>query len=192
MKRLVIKLIGKKIQAAFNEQIKNELESYYLYLSMAAYFYSIGLDGMAHWMKVQAGEEQGHAMRFFDHLKERNSRIELPALSQPRVEWASPLEAFQEAYQHEQFITGKINDLVKLAIVESDNLSAAMLQWFVTEQVAAEVSISKIAHTLKKLDNWGLGLKMLDQQLGTGNKRNVYYLNFQKPPDQLRRNFRPI
>lgn len=173
-------MIGKKIQAALNEQIKHELESYYLYLSMAAYFYSIGLDGMAHWMKVKASEEQGHAMQFFDHLKERNSRIELPALSQPKGEWASPLDVFQEAYYHEQFLTGKIHDLVKLAIIESDNLTAALLQWFVTEQVTTEASISKIAHTLKKLDNWGLGLEMLDQQLGTGNKRNVYYLDFPK------------
>jgi ferritin len=173
-------MIGKKIQDAFNEQIKHKLESYYLYLSMAAYFYSIELDGMAHWMKIQAGEEQGHAMRFFDHLKERNGRIELPALNQPKDEWASPLEVFQEAYQHEQFITGKINNLVKLAIIESDNLTAKLLQWFVTEQVAAEASISKIVHTIKKLDSCGSGLEMLDQELGARNKQNVYYINFPK------------
>jgi ferritin len=173
-----IKMIGKKIQDALNEQIKHKLESYYLYLSMAAYFYAIELDGMAHWMKIQAGEVQGHAMRFFDHLKERNGRIELPALSQPKDEWASPLEVFQEAYQHEQFITGKINNLVKLAIIENDNLTAALLQWFVTEQVVAEASVSQIAHTIKKLDSCGPGLEMLDQALGARNKQNVYSINF--------------
>jgi len=32
-----------------------------------------------------------------------------------RKEWPSPLEAFQDAYKHEQFITAKINGLVKIA-----------------------------------------------------------------------------
>jgi hypothetical protein len=40
-------MIGRKMQDAMNEQIKNELESAYIYLSMAAYFHSLGLDGMA-------------------------------------------------------------------------------------------------------------------------------------------------
>ena len=40
-------MIGKKLNDAINDQIKNELESYYIYLSMAAYFHSKALDGMA-------------------------------------------------------------------------------------------------------------------------------------------------
>ena len=40
-------MIGKKIEAAFNEQIKRELESFYLYLPMSAWFHGAGYDGMA-------------------------------------------------------------------------------------------------------------------------------------------------
>ena len=40
-------MINKKIEDAMNEQIKHELESAYLYLSMATYSHSLGLDGMA-------------------------------------------------------------------------------------------------------------------------------------------------
>ena len=47
-----------------NEQIKHELESAYLYLSMAAYFHFLGLDGMAQWMRVQTQEELVHVMKF--------------------------------------------------------------------------------------------------------------------------------
>ncbi|MCM8819131.1 MAG: ferritin, partial [Candidatus Omnitrophica bacterium] len=32
---------------------------------MASYFDSIGLEGFAKWMKVQAKEEFGHAMRIY-------------------------------------------------------------------------------------------------------------------------------
>lgn len=173
-------MIGKKIQDAFNQQIKHELESYYLYRSMAAYFHSIGLGGMARWMKAQAGEEQGHVTRFSEHLKKQNSRMQLLGLRQSKIKWASPLEAFEEAFQHEQFITGKINDLVKLAAVENDDPATTMLHYFVTEQVAVEDSTSKIADTLKKLAICGSGLEMLDQQLGARIKQNVLYLNFPK------------
>ena len=49
--------MDKKLQSIFNEQIKNELYSEYLYLSMAAYFETVNLLGFSHWMKKQAGEE---------------------------------------------------------------------------------------------------------------------------------------
>ena len=103
-------MIGKRMQDAMNEQIKHELESAYLYLSMVAYFHSESLDGMAQWMTVQAQEELAHAMKFFNHIDERDGRGELKALSQPQKEWASPLEAYKAAYNHERFITDKINE----------------------------------------------------------------------------------
>ncbi|MBU2258133.1 MAG: ferritin, partial [Candidatus Omnitrophica bacterium] len=44
--------MDKKLHSALNEQIKNELYSAYLYLSMASWFESVNLEGVAHWMKV--------------------------------------------------------------------------------------------------------------------------------------------
>ena len=160
-------MIGKKMQEAINEQIKEELGSAYLYLSMAAYFHSKGLDGMAHWMRIQTQEEMVHAMKFFDHIVERDGRAILLALDQPKTSWSSPLEAFQEAYKHEQYITSRINDLVKLANRENDNAAAIMLQWFVTEQVEEEASTSKVAQMLELIGDSGQGLLMLDRELGT-------------------------
>lgn len=160
-------MINKKIQEVFNQQIKHEFDSAYLYLSMAGYFHSLGLDGMAQWMRVQTQEEMVHAMKFFDHLKDRDGHIELLALDKPKTEWASPLNAFEEAYKHEQFITGKINDLVKIARDENDNAAGILLQWFVTEQVEEEQSTSKVAQELKLVGNEGQGVLMLDRELGT-------------------------
>lgn len=56
-------MIPSKVRDLMNEQVKNELESFYIYLSMAAYFHEQNLDGMAHWMRVQAHEETTHAMK---------------------------------------------------------------------------------------------------------------------------------
>jgi len=160
-------MIGKRMQDAMNEQIKHELESAYLYLSMVAYFHSESLDGMAQWMTVQAQEELAHAMKFFNHIDERDGRGELKALSQPQKEWASPLEAYKAAYNHERFITDKINDLVKLAAEEKDHAAGIMLQWFVTEQVEEESSTLKVVDLLERIGDSGHGLIMADRELGT-------------------------
>jgi ferritin len=159
-------MINEKIQEAFNEQIKHELESAYLYLSVAAYFHSLGLDGMAQWMRVQSQEEMVHAMKFFDHIRERDGTVELHALAEPKRKWASPLEAFQDAYKHEQFITSKINELVKLAREEDDLPAGVLLQWFVTEQVEEEASASKVAQMVERVGDSGHGILMLDRELG--------------------------
>jgi ferritin len=159
-------MIGAKMQEALNEQIKYELESAHLYLAMAAWCHSQTLDGMAHWMRVQAKEEIGHAMRFFDHIHERGGRIELMAIAKPKKDWPSALVAFQEAYQHEQFITGKINALIELATKEADHTVGPMLQWFVDEQIEEEASTSRIAQMLERIGSSGSGLVMMDRELG--------------------------
>ena len=159
-------MISDKMQAAFNVQIREEMDSAYLYLSMAAYFESLGLGGMAQWMRSQTAEEIGHAMRFFDHIAARSGRVMLHALKEPQGEWSSPLEAFQAAYKHEQYISGKINELVDLATAERDHATHAMLQWFVTEQVEEEASTLKIAEQLERIGDSGNGQLMLDRELG--------------------------
>lgn len=160
-------MIGKRMEGALNDQIRHELESAYLYLAMVAYFQAEGLDGMARWMTVQAQEEVAHAMKFFQHIDERGGRVELKALAQPQKEWASPLEAFKAAYEHERFITGKINDLVKIAEEENDNPARIMLQWFVAEQVEEEASTKKVVDLLERVGDSGHGLIMVDRELGT-------------------------
>jgi len=159
-------MIGKRLETAINEQIKNELESYYIYLSMAAYFHSTNLDGMAHWMRAQAHEEMIHAMKFFDHINDRGGTVTLMDLKQIKTEWASPLEAFQDAYQHEQFITGKINDLTTVAREERDYASESMLAWFSDEQVEEEATAGKIVAELEMVGEDKSALLMLDRELG--------------------------
>jgi len=160
-------MISQRIQDAMNEQIKHETFSAYLYFSMAAYFHSKSLDGMAQWMKAQAQEEFGHALRLFNHINDRGGRIELQALDKPQAEWESPVDAFKAALEHEVFITGKINDLAKLADEENDRAAGIMLQWFVTEQVEEEDSVSTVIDMLELIGDSGHGVLMANRELGT-------------------------
>ena len=71
--------IPQNVQDAINEQIRNELFSAYLYLSMSAHFEGESLPGFARWMRVQAREEVSHGMKLFDSLADRGGRIVLGA-----------------------------------------------------------------------------------------------------------------
>jgi ferritin len=159
-------MLNKKVEKALNEQINAELYSSYLYLSMAAWFESQNLRGFASWMRVQAREENTHAMKFFDFVNERRGTVTLKEIGAPTREWKSPLAAFEAAFEHEQYITGRINDLVNLATAEKDHATAEMLQWFVKEQVEEEASADSIVQQLKMANNAPGALFMIDHILG--------------------------
>ena len=148
-----------------NAQLNAELYSSYLYLSMASYFESIDLAGFGHWMRVQAQEELFHGMKFFDYISERGGKVTLSKIDGPATTWKSPSAPFDQAYKHEQKVTGLINELVNLAIKEKDHATNNFLQWFVKEQVEEEASASEIVQKLKLIGGKGNGLFMLDQEL---------------------------
>ncbi len=159
-------MIPQRVNTAMNEQVKNELESYYIYLSMAAYFHSISLDGMAHWMRAQAHEEMVHAMKFVDHILDRGGKVTLLDLKQIKTEWSSPLEAWEDAYKHEQFISSKINELTTIAREEQDYPAEPILAWFAAEQIEEEATSSKIADEMALVGDAKAGLILLDRELG--------------------------
>ena len=159
-------MIKAKIQGALNKQLNAELYSSYLYLSMAAYFESVSLKGFANWMLAQTQEELVHAMKFYDYINESAGRVNLTSISAPSAQWDSPLAAFEQVYEHEQKVTGLINDLVTLAVSEADQDTNNFLQWFVAEQVEEESSADEIVQKLRLLGEDRSRLFTLDQELG--------------------------
>lgn len=151
---------------AFNEQINAELFSSYLYLSMSTWLDAQGLQGAAHWMRMQTDEEMLHAKKFIDFVQERDGRVLLTALAAPRTEWKSPLDVFEEVCRHEAEVTGRISKLVDLAIAESDHAANAFLQWFITEQVEEEATAREVRDKMKLAGDNGAVLYMIDQELG--------------------------
>ena len=81
------------MQKAINEQINAELCSSYLYLSMAAYFEANNWLGFAAWVKIQAKEENAHAMKLYDYVFARGGSVTLDAIDAPKTEWKTPLAA---------------------------------------------------------------------------------------------------
>ena len=159
-------MLSQALQDAINQQIKDELYSSYLYLSMSAYCEANNLPGAARWMRLQSEEETSHAMKLFDYMNERGGRVKLQAIDQPPAEFESVLDIFQQALSHEQKVTGLINQLYQLAVKEDDYPTQIELQWFITEQVEEEKSATDIVELLKMVGDHGPSLIMADRQLG--------------------------
>jgi ferritin len=159
-------MLSTTLQDAVIEQIRNEISSAYLYLSMAAYCESKNLSGFAKWLRVQWQEELSHGIKLFDFVHDRGGRVVLRSLDTPQSEFKSPLDVFETVYAHEQKVTASINRLYDLAVKENDHATQVELQWFIKEQVEEEKNASEIVAMIKMLGEAGPALIMLDRQLG--------------------------
>lgn len=162
-------MLSKTIEAALNEQIKNEFYSAYLYLSMSAYCETKNMPGFANWMFQQYEEENAHAMRLFKFLNDRGGKVLLKAIDQPPSEFHSPLSLFENVLDHEQKVTGMIHDLYALAVKENDYATQVEMQWFIAEQVEEEKNAGDVVEQLKLADDNKTALLMLDRELGSRN-----------------------
>lgn len=158
-------MLSSKLNEALNKQINNEFFSEFAYLSMAAYFHSIDLDGMANFFHVQAKEEHFHAMKMFNFVITRGGKVELQAMKAPQVDFKDVTEVFTKALEHEQIISKSINDIIDISIKENDHAVNSFLKWFVDEQVEEEATAQKNLSKIKLIGGKGEGLLMLDQEL---------------------------
>lgn len=160
-------MLSQKLQEALNAQINAELWSAYLYLSMSMDAEAKGLKGFANWFYVQFQEEQDHARILMNYLLSRESRVVLRPLEEVRIEWASPLEMFQDTLAHEKEVTEMINTLASIAAEDRDYASSNMLAWFVNEQVEEEETAREMIAACEAVDGNKFGLYMLDKELSS-------------------------
>jgi len=158
--------MDKQVLDALNDQIRMEMSSGYVYLSMAAQFEHEAFDGFARWMRLQAAEELQHAMRLFGYVNRRGGRVVLQAVDAPPESFGRPLEAFRTALDHEQAVTASIHALVHLAAEKGDLATERELDWFVTEQVEEEENAQRAVDLLTRAGDNDAALLMLDREFG--------------------------
>lgn len=152
---------------AVNKQINEELFSSYLYLSMAAYLENMNLKGFSNWMRVQAKEENDHAMGFYNHLLTRGAKVELQAIAKPESSFNDVLDIFTKTLEHERHITSRIGELYELALLKKDFALHSFLKWYIDEQVEEESNDQEIIDKLNMIGNQGDALFLLDRELLT-------------------------
>jgi ferritin len=159
-------IIEKKLLDLFQEQIRNELESAYKYLGMAAYFESTPYNGFAKWMRKQAKEEMEHAMKFFDYVNDRGNHVELFPIAPMSTHYTSPLEVFKETLAHEQEVTHLIHEMYRVALEIKDFPAQILLQWYITEQVEEEKQAQNIVGQIEAVGDNIAALMKIDSKVG--------------------------
>lgn len=158
--------ISKELEKALNDQINFEFYSAYIYLGMGGYFNTLNYKGFENWMRVQAQEEMFHAMKLYNYVFDRDGEVTLQDIKAPQKTWESALDAFQNAYEHEQIVTSNFHELTELALKNKDHTTNTFLQWFITEQIEEEANAKGVVDQLKMIGpNNHNAMYMLDREL---------------------------
>lgn len=159
-------MLSPAVENAINDQVSQEFQAAYLYLSMSGHFETCGLRGFARWMRLQSQEEIQHGMKLFDYVLARDGRVRLGALDAPPTKFGEPLDVARQVLEHERRVTQLINRLYEVAAQERDYVTAAQLQWFLTEQVEEEKSAGEIVARLELAADNPNAILLLDRELG--------------------------
>ncbi len=77
-------MISKKLSAAINAQVGNELGASHQYIAIATFFDQEGLPALAQHFYKQSLEERDHAMRFVKLVLDSGAEVKVPAIPAPK------------------------------------------------------------------------------------------------------------
>lgn len=154
-----------KLIKGLNEQYNFEIESGYIYISMAHYVKDKGMDGFAHFFYEQAKEEFEHAEKLRNFLFEIDEKPVLTEIPKPQEEFGNFTETFKAALEHEQEVTRRINALYDLSVEVKDHRATSLLQWYVDEQVEEEDTFRGLIERLERINESWNGLYIFDGEL---------------------------
>jgi len=158
-------MLTNEMTAQLNDQLNLEFYSANLYLQMSAWCNDKGFEGAAAFMREHSNEEMQHMQRLFNYLSDTGAMPVLGTIEAPPVTFNSLHEVLEQAYQHEQLITGKINELAHAAITTQDYSTFNFLQWYVAEQHEEEKLFKSVLDKLALVGNSGQALFFVDKDL---------------------------
>lgn len=151
----------------FNEQMNFELESAYIYRTMAAYMAEMELDGFEHWFDQQVQEEVLHCDDFKNTLQRLGQKVKYRPLDPGNGEFDSILDVFKKALEHEKLVTSKIKELYENSLDHHERYATVFLQKYLDEQVEEEETFGKLVTQLERIgDDW-TGIYQLDNELAS-------------------------
>ncbi|MEN8171542.1 MAG: ferritin [Chloroflexota bacterium] len=143
-------LISKELEAAVNAQVGAEFGASLQYVSIASYFDGDDLPQLADFFYRQAEEEKEHAMKFAHYVVETGGMVQIPAIPVTKSNFKSAEEAARLALDWETEVTSQINNLMDIAVKDSDYISQDFLRWFVTEQLEEISTMSTLLRTIQR------------------------------------------
>ena len=164
-------MLSKSIEKLLNKQVEVEAQSSQIYLAMASWADTEGLNGVAQFLYQQADEERMHMLKLVQFINERDGHAIIPALDKPQTKWKSIKVVFDQVFEHEVFVTSSISALVEECLKEKDFTTNNFLQWYLTEQLEEEASAKELVDKLAIIGSEGTGLYMFDRDLLKSNSK---------------------
>lgn len=158
-------LLSPRMQELLNKQLNQELRNAYLYLSMSSYFDDLGLKGFAHYFKIQAKEELGHAMKIYEFIYDAGGKVTLSEVPQPKTSWSAVSEVIEDFYAAEVENTKRFYDLMDVAREENNKAVESFLKWFIDEQVEEVSSANDLLTKIRMVGDHKPSLLILDARL---------------------------
>jgi len=162
-------MLSKNIETALNKQVHIEAESSQIYLSMASWSETHGLEGISKFMYAQSDEERVHMLKVMKFINERGGHAQVTELKAPKTNYETFQEMFEELYKHEVFVSNAINELVHISLTEKDYASHNFLQWFVAEQIEEEAQAKNILDKIHLIGDDKGGLYLFDRDIQQPN-----------------------
>lgn len=154
------------IEAAINKQINTELAAWYGYLAMTDWCDAQNLSGFASFLDAQSREEQDHARRLIQYLRDRGGRLELTRVEAPKRDFETLADIFGAALDQERHNTSQIHKLYDLAKQKNDYPTVSALQWFLDEQVEEEKTMDEALGLVRFAGEDRSAILTLNEQFG--------------------------
>jgi ferritin len=129
--------LAPKLVELFNREVGIELKAHNFYTQLATWADSRAFPGLTEWADKQAGEEDMHAQRFIEYLRDR-AYCTITAIPAPPMEYGSYLDALKTTLQLEQSVTAAIGEMYTVACAETDGATVDLLLPFLKEQIESE------------------------------------------------------
>ncbi len=153
---------------SINGHLAREFQASHTYLAMSIWLKEKDLVGFSSYMLNKSNEERLHAARMISFLVDSEADVQLPTINSPKRSWDSEKILFNEVYDLEKQVTDSINSLYNIAEKKGDRTAAAMLDWFVEEQLKEEAEARFVLKRLRLAADSSAALLLLDQQFLDG------------------------
>jgi ferritin len=137
-------VLSERFVDALNEQIAREFAAAHQYVGIGVHYAEQTFPQLSAFFYGQAEEERGHAMKMVTYLLDRDANVRLGAIEEPYADFPDHVAPIRHALEQEQRVTVEINRLFEIARETRDYQSEQFLQWFLSEQVEEEASMSDL------------------------------------------------
>ena len=158
-------MLSEKMVSKLNEQVGVEFYSANFYLQMSSWCALHSLENCAAFPRAHSQEEMQHMFRLFDYINDTGAQAVVEEIKKPPHEFENIKQLFEATYEHEQFVTRKINELAEVAFSEKDFSTFSFLQWYVAEQHEEEKLFSSIVDRINIIGTQGRALYDLELEI---------------------------